>query len=123
MKKILLSAVAVMALGTAAQAQETSFGAKAGVNFANFAGDVEDASARTGFHVGVVADYMFSETVGIGAELVYSQQGSQTEWSDTYEEFGITVTEMGERKQTLNYLNLLNHLNRLFHFFKETVYE
>ena len=106
MKKILLSVATIVALGTAAQAQEAKFGVKAGVNFANFGGDVEDASSRTGFHVGAVADYMISETFGVGAELVYSQQGSQTESTDTQTFGGVTVTEKNESKQTLNYLNL-----------------
>jgi len=105
MKKILLSVVAVMALGTA-QAQEVQFGAKAGVNFANFGGDVEDASSRTGFHAGVVAELKLSETFSIQPELLYSQQGSQTE--DTFSESfgGVNYSTNTEAKQTLNYINL-----------------
>jgi len=80
MKKLLLSAVAVMAFGVAAQAQEMSFGAKAGLNLANMTGDAETAGSRTGFHVGAVAEFKLSDKFSIQPELLYSMQGAKNEF-------------------------------------------
>nr|WP_245895623.1 hypothetical protein [Flavobacterium album] len=52
MKKILLSAFAVMAFGVAAQAQDMKFGVKAGLNIADQGGDAETDGSLTSFHVG-----------------------------------------------------------------------
>lgn len=79
MKKILLSAVAIMAFGVAAQAQDMKFGVKAGVNFANLGGDAETSGSRTGFHVGGLAEFKLSEQFSIQPELVYSMQGAKEE--------------------------------------------
>lgn len=74
-------------------AQDFQFGAKAGVNFANVTGDdVEDASSRTGFHLGAVAHIGISDRFGIQPELIYSQQGSKDD------EFDVTLK--------IDYLNL-----------------
>jgi hypothetical protein len=103
MKKILLSAITVIAFGTVAQAQEISLGAKAGVNFSNYGGDeVGDSSARTGFHIGLVSEFKLTETFAIAPELLFSQQGSQTETK-----FDVGGSEfVREDKQTLNYINI-----------------
>ena len=82
MKKILLSAVALMAFGLTTQAQEIKFGVKAGVNFATLGGDIEDVSSRTGFHVGAVGEFMLSEQFSIQPELIYSMQGAKAEYND-----------------------------------------
>jgi hypothetical protein len=82
MKKIFLSAIAVIALGTAAQAQDINFGAKAGVNFASMSIDPEgemDLKSRTGLHIGVVAEFKLTETFAIQPELLYSMQGYKFE--------------------------------------------
>ena len=76
MKKIvLLAAVAVFGMSTMI-AQETSFGVKAGVNFAGVIGDdIEETDGRTGFHIGGVANIGINEWLAIQPEVVYSQQG------------------------------------------------
>ena len=80
-------------------AQETTFGVKAGVNFASAGGDVsEEVDGRTGFHVGGLAEIMFTEKFGIQPELLYSMQGATSE----YGESGITLKE----ELKLDYLNL-----------------
>ena len=76
MKKILLSAVAIMAFGVAAQAQEIKFGVKAGANFTNFAGDDVDTDGATGFYVGGLVDIGISETFHVQPELLYSMEGA-----------------------------------------------
>lgn len=79
MKKVLL-AVAILAAGLTANAQEVNFGAKAGVNFANVSGeDVEDNITRTSFNVGAVVEFEISDKFSIQPELIYSAQGAKLE--------------------------------------------
>lgn len=77
MKKILLSAVAVMAFGVAAQAQseEMKFGVKAGANFTNFGGDAETDGA-TSFYVGGLVDLPVSGNFHVQPEVLYSVEGA-----------------------------------------------
>jgi len=57
-------------------AQDISFGAKAGANFASISGDLTDnIDGRTSFNVGAVASIGVSEKFSIQPELVYSAQG------------------------------------------------
>lgn len=94
MKKVLLT-IAIVAAGFTANAQEVSFGAKAGLNIANISGeDVENNDARTSFHIGAVAEIEISDKFSIQPELVYSAQGANTE------ESGVDVT------MALDYLNV-----------------
>lgn len=78
MKKVLLSAVAVMAFGFAAQAQseEMKFGVKAGANFTNFGGDVEDTDGATGFYIGGLVDLPVSGNFHVQPEVLYSAEGA-----------------------------------------------
>lgn len=65
-------------------AQNVTFGAKAGVNFATLNGDdAEDADGRTSFHIGATAEFSLSDTFSIQPELLYSGQGFTTKESDT----------------------------------------
>ncbi|QYJ68229.1 porin family protein [Flavobacterium litorale] len=79
MKKILLSAVAVIALGVTAQAQEIKFGVKAGLNIADLGGDAETNGSRTGLHIGGLAEFKLTETFSVQPELVYSMQGAKSD--------------------------------------------
>lgn len=98
MKKILLSAAAIMAFGFASQAQDIKFGAKAGLNIADFGGDAETSGSRTGFHVGVIAEFKLTEQFSIQPELLYSMQGAKYE---TVIDFDIVEQDM-----KLDYLNV-----------------
>lgn len=77
MKKILLSAVAVMAFGYAAQAQseDMKFGVKAGVNLTNFTGDA-DTDGATSFYAGALVDLPVSGNFHVQPELLYSMEGA-----------------------------------------------
>lgn len=81
MKKIAVVAFAVLFGTVAVQAQEeVSFGVKGGVNFAKLQGDnIEDADGRTGFHLGAIVEIPVSEKFSIQPEVMYSQQGLQSE--------------------------------------------
>lgn len=91
MKKLLLSAFAVCAFAFTSNAQDSdksssgldvTFGAKAGVNLANMAGDIEDNDMKVGFHVGGMAELAFSDKFAVQPELVFSTQGYQYDVAD-----------------------------------------
>lgn len=81
MKKIAIVLVAALFGTLMVQAQdEVSIGFKGGVNFAKLQGDnIEDADGRTGFHLGALVEIPISEKFSVQPEILYSQQGLQTE--------------------------------------------
>ena len=77
MKKIILSAVAVLAFGFAnAQSSEMKFGVKAGFTSSNFTGDF-DSDGTTGFYLGGLVDLAVSESFHVQPELLYSMEGAK----------------------------------------------
>ncbi|WP_136668744.1 porin family protein [Flavobacterium sp. H122] len=82
MKKLLLTAAAVFTFGFA-NAQETKFGVKAGLNLGNLSGDIEDAfvdsdmKMRPSFHVGGFAEIKLNDKFAIQPELLYSVEGGK----------------------------------------------
>jgi len=92
MKKNVLTLLAVLALSTAAFAQTpTEFGIKAGVNIANYGGDIEGTDARTGLHVGVVAEMKLSDNFSVQPELLYSMQGAT--YSESFDDVPGEITD------------------------------
>lgn len=81
MKKLLLFIALAIMSQTHLKAQELNLGAKAGVNFANLGGDDYEAKSKTGFHLGLVAEFMITERFGIQPEVLYSTQGTKIEES------------------------------------------
>lgn len=91
--------IVVCVLSVSTYAQNVSFGAKAGVNFASLNGDdVDDLDGLTGLHIGGVVDISFSELLSLQPELLFSMQGAKYEYSDD------VVSE--EETYKLNYLNV-----------------
>ncbi|AWH83661.1 hypothetical protein HYN59_00370 [Flavobacterium album] len=79
MKKLFFSALAVMAFGFAAQAQEDEFpivGVKAGVNFSNFDSDA-DTDGATGFYAGISLDMALKGHFHFQPEMLYSKEGAK----------------------------------------------
>lgn len=101
MKKVVLTIAAIFAFGFA-NAQETKFGAKAGLNLANLTGDVQDASMKVGFHVGGFVEIKVSDKFSVQPELLFSTQGAKEKYSES--ETGYSYTE--ESKLNLSYLNI-----------------
>jgi hypothetical protein len=102
MKKLLLFA-AVAVFGFIMNAQEVRFGAKAGLNLASLSGDdTDDLDGITSFHVGGVAEIMFSDKFSFQPELLYSAQGAKYEESES--EAGFTYNY--EEKLKLGYINV-----------------
>ncbi len=79
MKKIKLSlVVALLAMVSLVGAQNTSFSIKGGLNMSNFYGDeLSDKSMKTGFHVGVGADFEFAPNMAIQTGLLFSSKGAK----------------------------------------------
>lgn len=80
MKKSILFIAAMVLSTTFAAAQEfVYFGVKGGVNFSNFSGDgfsdFKDESARTGYHLGLLAEVPVSDRFSVQPEVLYSAQG------------------------------------------------
>ena len=82
MKKLFLTAAAIFAFGFA-NAQETKFGVKAGLNLGTLTGDVENAFVdsdmhmRLSFHVGGFAEIKLSDKFAVQPELLYSVEGGK----------------------------------------------
>ena len=99
MKKLLIFTIIAIFGFVPGNAQDINFGAKAGVNFSDITGpDVDSFTGRTGFHVGLVAEIMITETFAFQPEIMYSAQGSD------YEESFEGVTFKGEA--TIDYINI-----------------
>lgn len=75
MKKIILSAIAIMTIGLA-NAQETKFGVKAGLNLATLSGG-SDLAMRPSFYVGGLVEIKVNEKFSVQPEVVYSSQGTK----------------------------------------------
>ena len=81
-KKLILGIGLIIFGLTTQQAQEFKFAAKVGPNFANDTGDGEfdtGSTAKTGIHLGGVAQMGMNENFAVQAELLYSMQGFKDE--------------------------------------------
>jgi len=76
MKKSILVVIALAISSLSIQAQEATFGIKAGLNFSKFGQDV-DVDGRTGFHIGGIADIPIKEKLHIQPEVQFSAEGSE----------------------------------------------
>lgn len=74
MKKIILLTIAIVTFSFA-NAQETRFGVKAGLNIAKFSGG-SDNTVIPGFHVGGLAEIKIMERLSVQPELLFSTQGA-----------------------------------------------
>ncbi len=103
MKKLLLAIFTTIGL-TALQAQDISFGAKAGVNIASIEGDrTDNLDSRLSFHVGALVEFEITEKISFQPELIYSSQGTKIILSGLVD-FGIDPG--AEEPINLDYLNV-----------------
>ena len=77
MKKIILTAVAVFAFSFA-NAQDTKYGVKGGLNMSNNSAD--GSKSITSFHLGGFAQFKMNDKFAIQPELLYSAQGAKTDF-------------------------------------------
>jgi long-subunit fatty acid transport protein len=91
MKKVLLTALAVFAFSFA-NAQDTKYGVKGGLNMSNNSAD--GSKSITSFHLGGFAQFKMNDKLAIQPELLYSAQGRE------FTESGMSFTT------NLNYINI-----------------
>ena len=79
MKKIKLSLViALLGMVSLVGAQNASFSIKGGLNMSNFYGDeLSDKNMKTGFHIGVGADFEFAPNMAIQSGLLFTSKGAK----------------------------------------------
>ena len=78
MKKLIVLVIFSLSLGL--NAQDTSYGIKAGINFSNLTGDLGDgASTRTSIHAGLMLENKVSNKFGASLELLYTSLGAEGE--------------------------------------------
>ena len=73
MKKIILSAIVIMTIGIA-NAQETKFGVKGGLNVATIS-KAPNSSSLVSFNVGGLVEIKVSDKFSVQPEILYSGQG------------------------------------------------
>lgn len=93
MKKVLMI-VAVMAMVATAAVAQTTFGVKAGVNFASLSDDFDEMDSKMGLALGGFVKFELSEKFAFQPELLFSAQGAKLEEGGA------------ELKIKANYLNL-----------------
>ncbi|MCF1423019.1 porin family protein [Mangrovimonas futianensis] len=106
MRKLFFAACVATLGCTSINAQEFSFGPKAGVNFATLTGDIEDNDMQVGFHVGGAAEFKFNEKMAVQAELLYSRQGTKDSYSESETVNGISYRYEEEGNIRLDYINI-----------------
>ena len=78
MRSFILFIATCIALSPLFAQGEFSGGFKAGLNFSNIDGplenDSESFSVNTGFHIGATVMYSFTDAIGVKGELMYSQK-------------------------------------------------
>lgn len=81
MRKIFFALAMIAGINSSAEAQIVRFGIKAGPNFANFSGDVNNINykSRTSFHAGIIAEIKTVGNFAIQPEVLYSSQGAEVD--------------------------------------------
>lgn len=102
-KSMLLICTLFLGVAVMAQSQKVKLGLKAGLNLANFNFDESELklSNKTGFTAGFMVEIPMAKNFSLQPELLYSEQGSKTSFSDkdvTNSHYKSTIT--------LNYLNI-----------------
>ena len=104
MKKIVLSAFAILTIGFV-NAQDLRFGAKAGVNISTLTGDAvgSDVSMKVGFHAGGLMEIKFTDKLALQPEVLFSLQGAEIE---DRVDFAGGDYDLDSNKLHLSYINV-----------------
>ncbi len=111
MKKLFLFAAIAVFGFTSVNAQEVTFGAKAGLNLASVSGDnTDEIDGRTAFHVGAIAEIAISDVFSVQPELLYSAQGLTYKEEclnglKTAKDSGLSVVQIRECQLLVQYLD------------------
>jgi len=101
MKKVLLATVALLAFGFT-NAQTARFGLKGGLNVSTLTGDIDNAEAKIGAHVGGLVEIKITNKFAIQPELLLSLQGTKND----YDQVNGGNRYSTEEKINLTYLNV-----------------
>lgn len=109
MKKLVIVLSLVVGVASAAHAQTSRFGVKAGVSLSNVTGN--DASAGTfksqlGLQAGAMADISFSRRLAFHPELLFSQKGAKIDGGASYTSGAGTYVSSQMGRVRLAYLDL-----------------
>ena len=102
-KTIIILCTLFLSASAIAQDQKVKLGIKAGLNLATLTFDESelDSSSKAGFAAGVMIEIPMTKKISIQPEIMYSQQGTKTSFSDS------DVTNSNyESTIKLNYLNI-----------------
>ena len=102
-KTIIILCTLFLSASAIAQDQKVKLGIKAGLNLATLTFDESelDSSSKAGFTAGVMVEIPMTKKFSIQPEIMYSQQGTKTSFSDS------DVTNSNyESTIKLNYLNI-----------------
>ena len=106
MKNIALVAL-ILVLGTGFLSAQTMYGARLGVNFANWsADDIEDNEAKIGFHLGGMIQRQINENVIFQPELLYTMKGVKFSYDDEYYYDGYYYDYEVEQTVSMNYIEV-----------------
>ncbi len=82
MKKYVFITLVLAFVFSSSNAQDLTFGAKAGANFATLGGDFDNAETRTSIHLGGVLEVSISDVFSVQPEILYSSQGAGSDLDD-----------------------------------------
>lgn len=102
-KSMLILCTLFLSVTVIAQNQKVKLGVKAGLNISSLTFDESelDSSTKAGFTAGLMVEVPLAKNFSLQPELLYSQQGTKTSFSDT------DVTNSNFRSTIeLNYLNI-----------------
>lgn len=101
---MMVAAAAVMT-STVASAQ-LNFGGRAGLNLANFSGDVEESSMLTSFYVGAAVQLELGDKLFLAPELNFSIKGAADKSETSFTLLGTTTTTKVDGKSKLSYIEV-----------------
>ncbi len=101
MKRILLSAIAVVMISTCSMAQGFHLGAKVGANLGKIDGQSFQSGFNLGYEAGAFAEIDFSKSLGIQPELLFNQTNTKVA-SDGAAVFNVSTGD----NIHLNYLSI-----------------
>lgn len=106
MKNIVLVAL-ILVLGAGFLSAQTMYGARLGVNFANWgADDIEDNEAKIGFHLGGMMQRQMNENVIFQPELLYTMKGVKFSYEDEYYYDGYYYEYEVNQTVSMNYIEV-----------------
>ncbi len=102
MKRIILSAVALIMLSVAANAQGFRLGIKGGTNLTKLSGQSFDNGFKSGYQLGGFMEIDFSKAIGIQPEVLFSESNGRT----TSNLGGVLTNLQSNQDVKLNYLSI-----------------